>query len=363
MHKLKLIFILLSLLILIVSCADSNPNQISAINFNLDAAAPGVIVIKAVASDYSASSLVLVDPTNLNHQSGDFMVDKSDTAISCGKGVIYHIGRYQLDRVSQLDFRGRLNWQKSVRTQIDPASANPYQVVELDESRALVVRFASNKQAIIDRNTGEIIDWLDLTEFVGADSDGVVEASVAWVSEGIVHLILNRINRQGSRWQFDQPAIVVKYLINNELEYLTHYELSIRNVMSAGMKLADQYLFTSAGSLLDGLHRGLELIESNQSINVHDQRFIKLVKFNSDIYGLEYLDWGKNNLVRFHYHDQVEFRTLPFDSVAGVVDIAVSDMGLLILTAKKLYLFDGTKLSFVALDSALDATSLEFCSF
>jgi hypothetical protein len=344
-----------------IRCAGPNGlDQNGITNFKLSSGSDGIIAVRAVARDYSTSSVILIDPTDLSNQSGDFMVDRSDTAINCGEGVIYHVGRYQMDRVTQLDFTGRVNWQKSIRRSYDRASSNPYQVLELDTSRALVIRFGSNTQLIIDRQSGEVIGELDLSEFNEGDLDGVVEASVGWIKDNDIYLILNRINRQGNQWNFELAPLIVRYDVPS-LSYQDHFSLNIRNVQSRPVYHDNNVIFTSVGSMLDGSHRGVEVINFLNERRDFDQRYSKLVEFSGVIYGLEYVEWNRQAVVSFKYDNGLVFESNPLEYISDVVDMINTKYGLLVITTDYVYLYDGKKINRARLGSELSAASLIYC--
>jgi hypothetical protein len=132
-----------------------------------------------VTSDFSTGGFGLIDLDDLTPWKPDpswaAQVVAGDAVAKSYNQKVYVINRYQMDSISVLEFSSddevELVNQYSVKG--DDTSSNPYDLEFALEDQAYLTRYGSDKLWMINPQTGELLEIIDLSAY--ADDDGIPE--------------------------------------------------------------------------------------------------------------------------------------------------------------------------------------------
>ncbi len=167
--------------LLLGGCARDDDDDNKELDVDLAAIAVGA------TNDYtSASHAVIETESPYDAQINIKASNKTDVTVSSWKGYFYRIERYGANTVTKYDIANPDTpiWQCS--TEGGESNSNPYQLVQVAEDKAYLLRYGSGKLWIVnpsiassaDCDSGFKIDEIDLSGF---DNDGVPEMSAAVV--------------------------------------------------------------------------------------------------------------------------------------------------------------------------------------
>ena len=180
---------------LLIGCGgDNNPTD-TGINRDTDLA-----IIQTVAADYSGSSVQVVDLLESDLVTTDeyLALDLSDYDIATHQGSLYHIGRYNIDELTQADIDKDLSETYTYSLLDDPEdnSANVYRMVFISDSKAYLIRYGQPNIWIVNPSATTENDFklgeLDLSEYL--DQDTSVEASDGIIVDGKLFVAMQRID-------------------------------------------------------------------------------------------------------------------------------------------------------------------------
>ncbi len=154
-----------------------------------------VAVVAAVGSDFSSSSISVVEDTAApDIVNGLVPTDQSDITVATHGDYFYRIGRYGQDNITKYSFSdpGKAEWQFSVN-QGEQTGANPYDLIFVNEQKAYVLRYGAGEIWIVNPSvaandeanfkTGEIdLSVYDSTDNVPEMSNAVLHDGKLYVS-------------------------------------------------------------------------------------------------------------------------------------------------------------------------------------
>lgn len=353
--------ILFSLLILL-SCGKESKTGLNSIpRVEGLAGTSGYIVIKNSAFDFSSSNITIIDK-DLTVLNENIIADKSDTAVNCAKDGFYHIGRYQLDRVSFYSNTSGFSWQVSVK-ESDRASTNPYQVIEIKD-KFIVVKFGSNKIDLRNKADGSLIKAVDLSQFVVADSDGNLEPTFAWTEGNEVKIVVNKISQSGNYWQFIEKPVLVT--LNDSLEFMSQRELGLKNYSSPSLLYRGNKYLSALGDMMDqnDTSGGIENL-SNGKLYLSGLKIKNIVAHNNELFAMRFISWGQYDVIKLALNSDGDITG--YSELAhfkDVVDLKDVNGDLLLLRKNSLSLYNSAESALkseVKLNPSFQAESLVFC--
>ena len=193
----------------LTACGSSSSSSNSVIEISSDLPPDGgsnsetTTKITAIAvgttADYSSSSMATLETEAPYTASTQIGADSnSDVAISGYGDNIYRIARYGANFITKYDASDLTTpiWQCS--TEGDDTNSNPYQLIQVSDSKAYVLRYGTGKiwvvnPAITDSSLCETefkIGEIDLSAF---DSDGVPDMSSGVVVDGKLFVTIQRL--------------------------------------------------------------------------------------------------------------------------------------------------------------------------
>ena len=156
-------------------------------------------------SDYESANTAEYDTGSGTFTPAAFGQDDQDVTVDTDGKYVYFLSR-SFGSLAKFDAEGvtdgdGLIWQYSVGP-----GTNPYDVVFL-ESKAYVIRYGSDEILVIDQNTDSKesfeIGTIDIRMF---DENGVPEAAYGFAHDGMVYVVLQRLNG----WTADVPGYLLK---------------------------------------------------------------------------------------------------------------------------------------------------------
>ncbi|WAJ71548.1 cadherin repeat domain-containing protein [Catenovulum adriaticum] len=185
-----------SALFLAACSSDNNSNN----NDEIKAPISGV-AIQTVNSDYTSGQEVVV----LDSQSFEITTDgigktlvKTDYSIKTYQDDIYHIGKFGIDTIEKFTAENLQNSAYSFSTQQagEEASGNPYDIVFVNEEKAFVIRYGSDKVLIINPSATQdsefIIGSIDLSAY--NTEKGEPTAADGLIHDDKLYVIMQRLD-------------------------------------------------------------------------------------------------------------------------------------------------------------------------
>ena len=165
------------------------------------------------ASDYSSSSLAIVNPDNpAEKQTGLNSNTSSDLVLSSYGKNLYMIYRYGANHIVKYNADAPTTPIWDCSTEGNDSNSNPYQVVQISDTKAYVLRYGTGKIWVINPSisdsskcatefkTGEI----DLSSF---DADGIPDMATAVAVNGKLYVGMQRLTAF-SPTQNSQVAVI-----------------------------------------------------------------------------------------------------------------------------------------------------------
>jgi len=159
-------------------------------------------VIATVADDFTAGEVELV-PVEASGMtaSGGYFSGISDISVN-GYGQHYYLLRkFNGDQVLKIDLEnpGKEVWLASTLAAGEQGSANPYQLVFVNDSKAYLLLYGKNKAWVVNPSATQADDFftgqtLDLSAYLPEDSIGAVNMSAGTVVDGQLFITLQRLD-------------------------------------------------------------------------------------------------------------------------------------------------------------------------
>ena len=199
---------------------------------------PATALVQTVATDYSSSGVVAIDIENQQVTSGYYVKDKSDYRIDSHLNNVYHIGRRNIDTISKYssDNLDSLVWTFSTQDNEDTTSRNPYTITFAHESKAYLIRYASDKVWIVNPEATQAEDFkigeLDLSSYLEEDFGGTPNPSAAIVHEDKLYIAMQRLD---TNWSAHTTYVAVFDVnTNEEIETNANSEDAVKGIPLSG---------------------------------------------------------------------------------------------------------------------------------
>jgi hypothetical protein len=159
-------------------------------------------VIATVADDFGSGAVELIGIEESDMTaSGSYFAGTSDIAVN-GYGQHYYLLRkFNADRVLKVDVENpaREVWDASALAEDASGSANPYQVVFVNDTKAYLLRYDQNIAWIVDPSATQASgfftgDTLDLSAYQPSDTNGAVGMSAGAIVDDKLFITLQRLN-------------------------------------------------------------------------------------------------------------------------------------------------------------------------
>lgn len=157
--------------LMLAACGGSDSSGSSASG---EPASADTAVIRTASSDFSSGNVELVDleAEPLSASGGYFTGKSSDLALSTYGNSYFLIERFGFDRISKRDLDNpAMNvWEYATIDEADDGSANPAQLISVDEDKGYLLRTGSDTAWIVDPDASSEADFktgeLDLSAYV-----------------------------------------------------------------------------------------------------------------------------------------------------------------------------------------------------
>ncbi|MCH8544916.1 MAG: hypothetical protein LAT61_15240 [Alcanivorax sp.] len=224
-------------------------------------------VIATVDAGYQSGEVELIDlDAEAMTASGGYHATISDISVSSYGQHYYLIERYQGDRIGKVDISNPavFDWQYSTVSEDDTESANPYELIFVDDEKAYLVRYDSTTAWVVNPSATREEDFrigeLDLSAYSAGG------ATTPRMSAGI--LIGDRLflamQRLDSSWQPSHDGYVAVFDINTDTEIDTEQgedglkgiPLISRNPLSMAYQPELGLFVQGAGAYFSSTHSG-----------------------------------------------------------------------------------------------------------
>ncbi|HTN34628.1 MAG TPA: hypothetical protein VL091_11535 [Marinobacter sp.] len=161
-------------------------------------------VVASVSSDFSSGAVNVIDLDSANYNAfGPFHETGSDIGVVGGTGHYYILGRYGMDYISKVDISNlaKKTWDEfPVNVQPEQNSGNPYDLITVNDQKAYLLRYDSEKILIVNPSATNEVDFfsgevLDLSGYTpSANADGPPRVSAAVLVGEKLFVTLQRLN-------------------------------------------------------------------------------------------------------------------------------------------------------------------------
>lgn len=212
-------------------------------SFAANVAFAGEIVV--TTSDYESANTAVYNTETGAFVAGALGQSDQDVVVKTDGKYIYFLSR-SLGSLAKYDPKGvaggdGLIWQYSVGP-----DTNPYDVVFLD-SKTYVIRYNSNDILVVNQNADSQESFeIGTIPISGYDENGVPEAAHAFVYDGMVYVVMQRLNG----WTADIPGYLIKIDpatdsiidLNPETNSIDGIELLVKNPQFFAVNGATAYI-------------------------------------------------------------------------------------------------------------------------
>lgn len=155
-------------------------------------------VTVTAAPDFSSGAHSVIDVEPPRMARNNLVPTVSDLSAACEGRFFYRIGRFMSDSITKFDVTQpeQVIYQYSTNDPQDAVSSNPTAIVFVNETKAYVLRYGSNKAWIINPSASTEAEFkigeLDLSAY--DEGDGVPEMQDAVVVGDRVFIVMQRLN-------------------------------------------------------------------------------------------------------------------------------------------------------------------------
>lgn len=212
-------------------------------------------VVATRSMDYSsgAHSIIAIDTdTDTYNATNELDSSGSDLHVVTYGENIYRIGKYGLNHITKysIDSPSTVVWQYSTQDDSE-TSSNPYDIAFVNESKAYVIRYGSDKVWIINPSatteenfkTGEI----DLSAY--ADSDGAPEMSQALIIDNKLYILMQRLVNYAPAADVDPYVAVFDTTTDTEID-TTAEDTALKGIALSVKNPSKMQYLNSSNSLL-----------------------------------------------------------------------------------------------------------------
>jgi len=358
-----------SVSILISGCNDDNTN-----NSQLDAT--NATVVSTNASDYTSGAHAIINRDDHQDVALSQVPTVSDLTLVTHGEYIYRIERFGADNVTKfhIDSPSTAQWQYSTLDTSDNSSGNPHDLVFIDESTAVLLRYGKATAWVVDPSSTIEANFktaeLDLTAY--DDGDGAPEASRGLIVDGKLFIIMQRQTRNPhpAPWAPGQAYVAVfdtttmtEIDTGHAGDSLNGIPLTIQNPRNiihneiTGL-IYVQGLSYSANTYTGGIetinptsYANNLLVDDNSILNGGIDKISSVAVLSADKgYLVSYEGWGDNSLYSFNPTTGVVDSTAIDQSLAHIAidDIAIDGNG-------QLWISNQTLIGMTVIDTADDS--------
>lgn len=223
--------ILLVLLIILLTACGGGDNT-SSFTSTPTPSQTQVAIIATIQPDYSGGAHAFIEADSpYSTQTQLLPTASSDITVACYDEHFYRLEKYGYDNVSKLSTQdpSTVIWQYSATDSNDTVSPNLYDIVFVDETKAYLIRYGSERAWIVNPSASQSSDFktgeLDLSFY--ADADGVPEMADGVVVDDKLFIIIQRYENFTDLL----TAYVVVFDTNTDTE-LTSIALPLQNPLS-----------------------------------------------------------------------------------------------------------------------------------
>ncbi len=162
---------------------------------------PSFALVQTVAPDYSVSEVATLDAQNQQVVGGYYIKDRSDYVLHSYQSDVFHLGRYGIDTIDKYNASNLDSavWSYSTQDDQDSVTRNPYGLVSVDETKAYLLRYGSDKVWVVNPQAAQAEDFkigeLDLGDYVPANnSSNTPNPAAAVVANGKLFIAMQRMS-------------------------------------------------------------------------------------------------------------------------------------------------------------------------
>ncbi|WP_143872341.1 cadherin repeat domain-containing protein [Catenovulum sediminis] len=226
-------------------------------------------VVQTVAPDYSSSQVVLIDTETFELTEGLYVKDKSDYTINTYQSEIYHIGKFTIDTIEKYDAADieQQIYNYSTQQAGEEVSGNPYKIVFLNDSKAFIVRYGSDKVLIVNPQATSAADFItgeiDISAYITDDSiETSPYASDAIIAGGKLFVVMQRMLSWAPQTSY---LAVFDTETGEELETNTDSSDSVKGIPLAGFNPKSDSLYVYDNSLYVTTESGFSSVDVSES--------------------------------------------------------------------------------------------------
>lgn len=185
-------------------------------------------IVASATSDYSAGAVNVIDLDSPSYKAyGPYHEDGSDLDVVGSDGSYYILGRFQMDYIAKVDLSNlaRKTWDNfSVLAEGEQNSGNPYDLVTVNDQKAYLLRYNSNKAWVVNPSaTNEadfFIDEMDLSAYTPAGGQDVPHAAAGKIVNGTLYVLMQRLD-SSARPTNDSYVVAFDVATNSEKAVIT----------------------------------------------------------------------------------------------------------------------------------------------
>lgn len=299
-------------------------------------------VVQTIAPDFLSSEVVFMDGQTQQVSNAFYVKAKSDYTIDTYQSSIYHIGRFSADTIDKYDTANpdAQIWTHSTQDAEDSDSRNPYALISLNDTKAYLLRYGSDKVWIVNPQEQQLenfkIGEIDLSAYIlTGNTNGTPRPSAATIVDGKLYIAMQRLS---DFWAPDTAYIAVfDTTTDEEIETNANADDALKGIPLAGMNPIENSVISANGKIYvttSGQSFPLELSTSQiEEINLTDYSVRSIltaadITDNSTfvIKGSVVVSEEKGYFYTSAWADSVESSTLyEFNPTTG--DIVTTDVG------------------------------------
>ena len=250
-------FISLSLAtFLMQSCGKSTESDPQVVDLN---SSHPIRVVTLERDEFYATGqvnlLTLTEDFKDYNYSQNFYASISDLVVKCHHNDLFIMERFMRDSLAKFVFKNnsiskKPIWQISTYSAIEDgptgekiSSSNPLDVISIDETHSLLLRYESRVMWMLDTQATKGADvrigkvdllslFPDLISPNSLDTDGTPEISSAYLYNHKLYIILSHLDRLQRPWEVNQRADLIVLDVKNNYAPVSYQTLPFKNVTS-----------------------------------------------------------------------------------------------------------------------------------
>jgi len=281
-------------------------------------------IVSTTATDYSTGAVSVITGDDNRIAANELLADHSDRTVNSFNNDFYIIDRANPSNIAKFNITDSSTpvWQYSTQDPLDDASsANPHQIVFLNETKAYVLRYGRNTIWVVNPSATNSADFkigeIDLSAY--ADADGAAEITMGVITGGKLFVAMQRL-------EYYSPVntayvAVIDTSTDTEIDTSTPgntlkgIPLTIKNPNASMQYLAaDNSIYIqaigsyTAGEFIGGIEKintstyATSMIVDDGTATSHPDDKVSSMAIVSPTLGyyVSYISWGSNALYRFN---------------------------------------------------------------